>query len=164
MYGGTSGTLSLLTHLDDHTEPLILLRVLWIEDLAEELQYIHDDVIKWKPFSALLALCVGNSPVIGEFPSQRPVARSFAVFFDMRLNKRLNRQSIRRWFETPLCPLWRHCNINKSYKDPYCAAFCYGYVSTIRSPQCQCSKPEECWWICHMNTQKLIIKSQENHI
>ena len=31
-------------------------------------------------FSALLALCAGNSPVTGEFPSQRPVTRSFDVF------------------------------------------------------------------------------------
>ena len=38
-----------------------------------------------KTFSALLALCVGNSPVTSEFPSQRPVTRSFGVFFDMRL-------------------------------------------------------------------------------
>ena len=30
-------------------------------------------------FSALLALCAGNSPVNGEFPSQRPVTRSFDV-------------------------------------------------------------------------------------
>ena len=35
--------------------------------------------------SALLALCVGNSPVTGEFPSQRPVTRSFNVFFDLCL-------------------------------------------------------------------------------
>ena len=28
-------------------------------------------------FSALVALCAGNSPVIGEFPAQRPVTRSF---------------------------------------------------------------------------------------
>ena len=38
--------------------------------------------------SALLALCAGNSPVTGEFPSQRPVMRGFDVFFDLRLNKR----------------------------------------------------------------------------
>ena len=38
-------------------------------------------------FSALLALCAGNSPVTGEFPSQRPVTRSFDVFFDLRLKK-----------------------------------------------------------------------------
>ena len=40
-------------------------------------------------FSALLAICAGNSPVTGEFPTQRPVTRSFDVFFDLRLNKRL---------------------------------------------------------------------------
>ena len=39
-------------------------------------------------FSALLAICAGNSPVTGEFPSQRPVTWSFDVFFDLRLNKR----------------------------------------------------------------------------
>ena len=37
-------------------------------------------------FSALLALCAGNSPVYVEFPSQRPVTRSFDIFFDLRLN------------------------------------------------------------------------------
>ena len=41
-------------------------------------------------FSTLLALCAGNSPVTGEFPAQRPVTRSFDVFFDLRLNKRLS--------------------------------------------------------------------------
>ena len=44
-------------------------------------------------FSALLAFCAENSPVTGEFPSQRPVTRSFHVFFDMRLNKRMSKQS-----------------------------------------------------------------------
>ena len=28
----------------------------------------------------------------GEFPTQRPVTRSFDVFFDLRLNKRLSKQ------------------------------------------------------------------------
>ena len=37
-----------------------------------------------EPFSALLALCAGNSPVNGEFPAQRPVTRSFAAFCDLR--------------------------------------------------------------------------------
>ena len=41
---------------------------------------------------ALLALCVRNSPVTGEFPSQRPVARNFGVLFDVRLDKRLSNQ------------------------------------------------------------------------
>ena len=39
-------------------------------------------------FSALLALWAGNSPVTGEFPAQRPLTRSFDVFFDMHLNER----------------------------------------------------------------------------
>ena len=38
-------------------------------------------------FSALLAICVGNLPVTGEFPAQGPVTRSFDVFFDLRLNE-----------------------------------------------------------------------------
>ena len=50
-------------------------------------------------FSALLALCAGNSPVTGEFPSQRPVTRSFDVFFDLRRTKRLSKQSWGCWFE-----------------------------------------------------------------
>ena len=54
----------------------------------------------------------GNSPVPGEFPAQRPVTMSFDVFFDLRLNKRLSKQSWGRWFETLSCPLWRHCNDN----------------------------------------------------
>ena len=63
-------------------------------------------------FSALQALFAGNSPVTGEFPSQRPVTRSFDVFFDLRLNKRFSKQSWGRWFETPSRSLWRHCNDN----------------------------------------------------
>ena len=61
-------------------------------------------------FSALLAICAGNSPVTGEFPAQRPVTRSFDVSFDLHLNKRLSKQSWGWWFETPSHPLWRHCN------------------------------------------------------
>ena len=58
-------------------------------------------------FSALLAICAGNSP---EFPAQRPVTRSFDVFFDLHPNKRLSKQSWGWWFETLSCSLWRHCN------------------------------------------------------
>ena len=55
-------------------------------------------------------LC-GNSPVTGEFPSQKPVTRSFDVFFDLCLNKRLSKHSWHRRFETPSRPLWSHCNV-----------------------------------------------------
>ena len=51
-------------------------------------------------FSALLTISAGNSPVPGEFPTQRPVTRSFGVFFDLRLNKRLSKRSWGWWFET----------------------------------------------------------------
>ena len=61
-------------------------------------------------FSALLDICAGNSPVPGEFHAQRPVTRSFDVFFDMRLNKRLSKQSWGWWLETLSRPLWRHRN------------------------------------------------------
>ena len=70
----------------------------------------HTKVKAWwrremKTFSALLVLCVGNSPVTaGEFPSQRPVTRSFDILFDLRLNKRLSKRPRRRW-------LWRHYNV-----------------------------------------------------
>ena len=62
-------------------------------------------------FSALLAICAGSSPVTYEFLAQRPVSQSFDVFFDLRPNKRLSKQSSGCWFETPSCPLWRHCNV-----------------------------------------------------
>ena len=62
-------------------------------------------------FSALLAICAGNSPVTGEFHAQRPVTRSFDVFFDLRPNKRLSKQWWGWWFEMVSSPLWRHCNV-----------------------------------------------------
>ena len=58
----------------------------------------HDDVIKWKHF-----------PRYWPF-EEWPVTRSFDIFFDLRLNKRLSKQSWGWWFETPSCSLWRHCN------------------------------------------------------
>ena len=59
-------------------------------------------------FSALLAICAGNSPVPGEFPTQRPVKQSFDVNFDLRPKKRLSKQSRGWWFEMSSRPLWRH--------------------------------------------------------
>ena len=56
-------------------------------------------------FSASLAICAGYSPVTGEFPTQRPVTWSFDIFFDLCLNKWLNKQWWGWWFETPSHPL-----------------------------------------------------------
>ena len=82
----------------------------------------HQCMISWwrhqmKKKSALQTLCVGNSPVTGEFPSQKPVTRSFGVFFDLRLNEGLSKQSLGWWFETSLRPLWRHCNNCVRHQD-----------------------------------------------
>ena len=59
-------------------------------------------------FSALRVLCAGKSPVTGEIPSRRPM--TWSLMF-LRLNKRLSKQSKRRWFETPLRSLWRQGNV-----------------------------------------------------
>ena len=50
--------------------------------MGPHIRSLPDDVIKWKLF-----------PVTNEFPAQRPVTRNFDVFFDLRLNKRLSKQS-----------------------------------------------------------------------
>ena len=63
-------------------------------------------------FSTLLALFAGNSLVTGEFPSWRPVRRSFDVFIDLHPKRWLSKQWRRQWFEKPTCSLWRHCDIS----------------------------------------------------
>ena len=76
--------------------------------------YDAENVTWWRhqmgTFSALLAFCAGNSPVTAELPTQRPVTRSFDVFFHMRLNRQLSKQWRRWWFDTPPRSLWRQCN------------------------------------------------------
>ena len=76
------------------------------------------------------ALCEGNLPVTSGFPSQRPVTRSFEVFFHLRLNKRINKQSRHWWFEPPSRSLWRHCNVIWYYGS---ALFIYTYSMTASS-------------------------------
>ena len=72
-------------------------------------------------FSALLAVCAGNSPLTCEFPTQGPVTWSFDIFFGLRLNKRFSKQWWGWWFETPSLLLWRHCNDIKTH--PFQAIF-----------------------------------------
>ena len=66
--------------------------------------WFSKDINPWwrhqmETFSALLTLYAGNSPVTGEFPSQRPVTQSFDVFFDLPLNKPLSKHPWRLWFD-----------------------------------------------------------------
>ena len=74
----------------------------------------------------LLALCAGNSSVTGEFPSQRPVTRSFDVFFDLRLHKRLSKQLWCWWFETPSRLLWWYGRLSKHLLGQLAPGDCYG--------------------------------------
>ena len=69
----------------------------------------NDDVIKWKHFPRYWPF-VREITGPGELPAQRPVTRSFDVFFDLRLNKRLSKQPWGWWFEMPSWWLWRQCN------------------------------------------------------
>ena len=67
----------------------------------------HDDVIKWKhlprywPFVREIHRSQVNSPHKGQWRG---------AVFDLRLNKRLSKQSWGWWFETLPRPLWRHSN------------------------------------------------------
>ena len=85
-------------------------------------------------FSALLTLCAGNSPATGKFPTQRPVTRSFDVFIDLRLNKRLSKHLWGWWYETPLCSLWRQCNeMPQQYNCQQCQDMCKILESSMNS-------------------------------
>ena len=76
--------------------------------------FLSQKVAWWRhqmdTFAALLVICARNSQVPGDFPAQRPVTRSFDVFFDLHPNKRFSKQSWGWWFETSSPSLWRHCN------------------------------------------------------
>ena len=78
--------------------------------VSKDFAKFHDDVIKWKhcPRNWPFVREIHRSP--GEFPAKRPVTRSFDVFFDLRLSKRLSKQPWGWWFETPAWSLWRHRN------------------------------------------------------
>ena len=84
--------------------------------LAFTKQHFRNGSLFWwwrhpkEAFSALLAICAGNSPVTGDFPAQRPATWSFDVSFDLRLNKRSSKQSWGWWFETRA-----HCDVTAMF-------------------------------------------------
>ena len=83
----------------------------WVHTCVVSNDRLHDDVIKWKQFPRYWPFVrrIHRSQWI---PAQRPVTRSFDVFFDLRLNKWLSKQPWGWWFETPSWSLWRQCNGN----------------------------------------------------
>ena len=89
-------------------------------------------------FSALPVLYEGNPPVTGAFPSHKGrwhVSLMFSLI--CAWTKRLSKHSRRRWFETPSCSLWRHCNVSSSV----------GYkADRYKSPVARCWTPINSAW------------------
>ena len=102
-------------------------------------------------FSALLAICAGNSPVTGEFPTQRPMTRSFDVYFDLSPNERLSKQSWGWWFETLSRSLWRHRNAWYEFENEWFKiTTIYPRINELRYFQGQWNVPS----VCGLNNRK----------
>ena len=105
-------------HIAKSKPMLVVLIFIWTFAPIWPRQCVAKSSTSWwrhqmETFSGLLAICAGNSSVTVEFPAQMPVTRTFDVFFDLRLNKRLSKQSWGWWFETPLHLLWFHYDIRE---------------------------------------------------
>ena len=102
----------MMTHLNENGELSTVMPGCHFTNVA---RVHHDDVIKWKHFPRYwpFVQVIHRSPV--NSPHKRPVRWSFGVFFHLRLNKRMSKQSRRRWFGTPSRSLWYQCydNINR---------------------------------------------------
>ena len=87
---GKDISLSLRNHVSVTGAALGIWRINHLNPFAIYMTQRMYEKTRWRHqmelFSASLALCAGNSPVTGEFPSQRPVTRSFDVFFDLHMN------------------------------------------------------------------------------
>ena len=70
--------------------------IIWAVFYSEP-PFTHDDVIKWKHFPRYWPFVRGTQRSRWS-PAQRPVTRSFDVFFDLRSNKRLSKQWRGWWF------------------------------------------------------------------
>ena len=73
-----------------------------------DLMHSHDDVIKWEHFPRYWPIVRGihRSPVNSPHKGQWCGALMFPLI-------------ARQWFETPLCSLWRHCNVLSSPCIPW---------------------------------------------
>ena len=73
---------------------------------------VHDDVIKWQHFRV-------SGHLWREFTGHQRIPRIKASdaelwCFFLFPNRQLSKQSQGGRFETPSCPLWRHCNVQSS--------------------------------------------------
>ena len=106
----------------------------------------HDDVIKWKHFPRYWP------SVRGIHRSPRPVTRSPNVFFDLRLNKRLRKQSWGWWFEALCRPLGRHCNVFITFSKPLIEFVCSLTHWVLVTHMCV-SEPGHCWFQAMTSTK-----------
>ena len=92
----------------------------WANALIDWADVRQDDVIKWKHFPRYW-------PFVWEI--HRPLVNSLHkgqwrgavdVFFDLRLNKRLSKQSWSWWSGTPSRSLWRQCNEYRQHEHCFC--------------------------------------------
>ena len=87
-------------------------------DISQLFPYIMMTSSNGNIFRVTGHLC-GEFTGPAEFPTQMPVTRSFDVFFDLRLNKRLSKQPRGWWCEAQSWSLWRHCNVMPTNCGPY---------------------------------------------
>ena len=87
----------------------------------------QDDVIKWKHFPRNWPFARRIHRSL-EFTAQRPVTRSFYVFFDLCPNKPLSKQCWGWWFEMPPGPLWSHCNGSTTWDRAHRHTHIYVYI------------------------------------
>ena len=89
-----------------------------IAQISGELLHIPWWRHQMETFSALLALCVGNSSVTVNSPHRGQWREALMFSLTCALNnERLNKQSWGWWFESTLHSLWRHCHAKISIAD-----------------------------------------------
>ena len=82
------------------------------------------------------------------------ITRTLDVFFDLRLNERLSKQSRHRWFETPSRPLWRHCNALPSVNRVHNSCGRINMIS-IKHKDNQWSGERNCCWNIILTLKKI---------
>ena len=99
---------------------------------------------KFGSFRSMMTSSNGNifhvtGHLCGEFTGHRWIPRTkdsdaeLWCFFDLRLNKRLSKQSRCWWFETPSCPIWRHRNAKLSFPLAVVAEAIWSACNAVRA-------------------------------
>ena len=118
---------------------------------------------QWRGRSPMMTSSNGNifrvtGPLCGEFTGDRwPMTRSFDVFFDLRLNKPLSKQSWSWWFETPSRSLWRHNNAPE-WQPPVGFRQLFRWRFRISSADTTIYDANPFWFVL-INTRRIIFQS-----